>query len=77
MAVRRPFAARNDHGSLDSPTAFTHQGGGGVSILVDPAYDLITIYFSVARGIMSPERYRPEWSMDLFTNMVTAAVIEP
>lgn len=65
------------HGSLDSPTAFTHQGGGGVSILVDPAYDLITIYFSVARGIMSPERYRPEWSMDLFTNMVTAAVIEP
>jgi CubicO group peptidase (beta-lactamase class C family) len=64
------------HGSLDSQRAFTHQGGGGTSILIDPGYDLITIYFSVARGIMSPERYRPEWAMDLFTNMVTAAVVE-
>jgi CubicO group peptidase (beta-lactamase class C family) len=64
------------HGSLDSPSAFTHQGAGGVSILVDPTYELITIFFSVSRGIMSPDLYRPEWTMDLFTNMATAAVTD-
>jgi CubicO group peptidase (beta-lactamase class C family) len=64
------------HGSLDSPATFTHQGAGGVSIVVDPTYELVTVYFSVARGIMSPDRYRPEWAMDLFTNMVTAAVLD-
>lgn len=64
------------HGSLDSPAAFTHQGAGGVSILGDPTYDLVTIYLSVARGIMSPDLYRPRWVMDLFTNMVTAAIVD-
>jgi CubicO group peptidase (beta-lactamase class C family) len=64
------------HGALDSEAAFTHQGGGGTSIFADPAYELVIIYFSVVRGIMSPERYRPEWSMDLFTNMVIAAVTD-
>lgn len=64
------------HGSLDSPLAFTHQGAGGTSIVVDPAYDLVTIYFSVARGVMTSARYSPEWSMDHFTNMVTAAVVD-
>ena len=63
-------------GSLDSPATFSHQGSGGVSVTVDPAYELVTIYFSVARGIMSPDYYRPQWSMDLFTNMVTAAVVD-
>jgi CubicO group peptidase (beta-lactamase class C family) len=64
------------HGSLDSPAAFTHQGAGGVSVVVDPTYELITVFFSVSRGIMSPARYRPEWAMDLFTNMVTAAITD-
>lgn len=64
------------HGSLDSPTAFTHQGAGGTSILVDPTFNLVTIYFSVARGVMTSARYSPQWSMDLFTNMVTAAVVD-
>ena len=64
------------HGSLDSPSGFTHQGAGGVSILIDPTYELVTVFFSVARGVMSPQVYRPMWSQDLYTNMVTAAVIE-
>jgi CubicO group peptidase (beta-lactamase class C family) len=63
-------------GSLDSPATYSHQGAGGVSVTVDPTYELVTIYFSVARGVMSPEYYRPVWAMDLFTNMVTAAVVE-
>jgi serine-type D-Ala-D-Ala carboxypeptidase len=64
------------HGSLDSEAAYTHQGAGGTSILVDPTYELVTVYFSVAQGIMSPEFYRPEWCMDSFTNMVTAAIVD-
>lgn len=64
------------HGSLDSPAAFTHQGAGGVSIMCDPTYDLLIVFFSTARGIMSPDRYRPEWAMDAFTNMVIASIIE-
>jgi CubicO group peptidase (beta-lactamase class C family) len=63
-------------GSLSSPASYSHQGAGGVSITIDPTYDLVTVYFSVAQGIMSPDYYRPKWSMDLFTNMVTAAVID-
>jgi serine-type D-Ala-D-Ala carboxypeptidase len=64
------------HGSLDSPAAYTHQGAGGVSILVDPAYGLVMVFFSVSAGVMSPDFYQPRWTMDLFTNMVTAAVLE-
>jgi CubicO group peptidase (beta-lactamase class C family) len=64
------------HGSLDSPAAFTHQGAGGVSIMCDPTYDLVIVFFSTARGIMSPDRYRPEWPMDVFTNMVIASIID-
>ncbi|HZV78908.1 MAG TPA: serine hydrolase domain-containing protein [Candidatus Binatus sp.] len=64
------------HGSLDSPAAFTHQGAGGVSIFVDPIYELVIVFFSVSRGVMSPGYYHPEWTMDLFTNMVIASVID-
>ena len=64
------------HGALDSPMAFTHQGAGGVSILGDPFYELVIIFFSVSRGVMSPGYYRPEWTMDLFTNMITAAIMD-
>jgi CubicO group peptidase (beta-lactamase class C family) len=63
-------------GALDSPASYSHQGAGGVSITVDPTYDLVTVYFSVAGGIMSPDHYRPVWAMDLFTDLVTAAVVE-
>lgn len=63
-------------GSLDSPASYSHQGAGGVSVTVDPTYELVTIYFSVARGVMSPGYYRPIWGMDLFTNMVTAAIVD-
>lgn len=62
------------HGSLDAQAAFTHQGAGGVSVMGDPTYDLLIVFLSTARGIMSPDRYVPMWSMDLFTNMVIAAI---
>ncbi|HEV2361697.1 MAG TPA: serine hydrolase domain-containing protein [Acidimicrobiales bacterium] len=64
------------HGSLDSPAAYTHQGAGGTSIMVDPAYDLVVVYLSAARGLMSPDIYTPGWSMDLFTNMVVASITD-
>jgi len=64
------------HGSLDSPDAYTHQGAGGVSICVDPFYELVLVYLSVSKGIMSPGKYVPQWSLDLFTNMAIAAVVD-
>jgi len=41
-----------------------------------PTYGLVVVYFSVAKGIMSPDLYRPAWSMDTFTNMVISSIVE-
>ena len=68
--------SRVSHGSLDSPAAYTHQGAGGTSIMVDPTYGLVVVYFSVSKGVMSPDRYRPVWSMDTFTNMMISSILE-
>jgi len=62
------------HASLDSRDAFTHQGAGGVSIMVDPAVDLVVVFFSVSKGVMAPHLYTPAWTMDLLTNMVIASI---
>jgi CubicO group peptidase (beta-lactamase class C family) len=61
-------------GSLDSPESYSHQGAGGVYVWVDPAYDLVGVFFSTIFGIMTPNLYRPHWCLDLFVNMVTAAI---
>jgi CubicO group peptidase (beta-lactamase class C family) len=54
-------------GSLHSPAAFDHIGAGGVSLWVDPVYDVTGIYFSVTQSA---------WCYDLFANAVMAAVID-
>jgi CubicO group peptidase (beta-lactamase class C family) len=65
-SVHGPKKASGD-GSLHSPAAFDHIGAGGVSLWVDPVYDVIGIYFSVTQGA---------WCYDLFANAVMAAVID-
>jgi CubicO group peptidase (beta-lactamase class C family) len=61
-------------GTLESPAAFGHAGVGGVDMWVDPVYDLVGVYFSVALELI--DTIRPVWTADLFKNAVTAAVLE-
>jgi len=61
-------------GGLNSPSAFAHGGGSGVYMWVDPVYEIVGVYFSVALEL-TPHG-RPKRSHDLFANAVTAAVVE-
>ncbi len=62
------------YGSLHSPQAFSHHGGGGVFLWVDPVYEIVGVYFSVA--LERVDVRRSEECYDLFTNAVTAAVVD-
>src|SRR5712691_10401724 len=61
-------------GSLHSPQAFAHSGGGGVFVWVDPVYEIVGVYFSVA--LERIDDIRSKVCYDLFTNAVTAAVVD-
>lgn len=63
------------HATLGSASTFSHGGAGGTYWWVDPAYDLVGVYFSV-----NPHYYpdmMEQWNADLFANAVTAAVEHP
>ena len=55
-------------GSLISPHTLYHGGLGRVYVWVDPVYEIVGAYFSVA---LEPRR-----RTDLFSNVVTAAVVD-
>ncbi len=57
---------------LLSPSAFGHGGAGGVYMCVDPAEDIVMIYFSVVMERL--DFYRKGWCVDLFMNMVITAI---
>src|SRR6266571_3391638 len=61
-------------GSLHSPQAFAHSGGGGVFVWVDPVYEIVGVYFSVA--LERIDDIQSKVCYDLFTNAVTAAVVD-
>jgi serine-type D-Ala-D-Ala carboxypeptidase len=61
-------------GSLHSPQAFDHYGAGGVFVWVDPVYEIVGVYFSVALELI--DDLRSKECYDLFMNGVTAAVID-
>jgi CubicO group peptidase (beta-lactamase class C family) len=61
-------------GSLYSPQAFDHNGAGGVYFWVDPVYEIVGVYFSVALEFIDDLRSKVRY--DLFTNAVTAAVVD-
>ena len=68
---------------LHSPRAFAHGGAGGVFLWADPDYDLVGVYFSVWSGEwLPPGIHVPDQKaafigcIDLFTNAVTAAIVD-
>jgi CubicO group peptidase (beta-lactamase class C family) len=62
-------------GSLRSAQSFDHGGRGGVLLWVDPVYEIVGVYCSVVLQVLPPFD-NPDWSADLFMNMVTAAVVD-
>jgi len=61
-------------GMLYSPSGFRHGGAGGVLLWVDPAYDIVGVYFPVV--LQLTDKGQPEWPTDLFMDAVTAAIME-
>jgi serine-type D-Ala-D-Ala carboxypeptidase len=61
-------------GSLCSPTAFGHNGSGGVYLWADPTHELAGVYLSVVShgrpGLLA------NWCADLFIDAVTASVTD-
>ena len=45
-------------GSLHSPQAFDHHGAGGAYFWVDPVYEIVGVYFSVALELIDDTRLR-------------------
>jgi len=64
-------------GGLYSPEAFEHWGAGGAYIWVDPVNGIVGVYLSSAPSGSAPEINANNWRHDLFTDAVTAAIVEP
>lgn len=62
-------------GALYSPEAFEHWGASGAYIWVDPTYDLVGVYLAIGPTPHSDEG-RARWRNGVFSDAVTAAVIE-
>jgi CubicO group peptidase (beta-lactamase class C family) len=60
-------------GSLYSAQAFEHNGWGGTHLWVDPTFDLVGVYFSLLRT--AAPGLNAAWRADLFSNVVTAAIL--
>ncbi len=59
-------------GSLPSLGEFHHQGAGGTLLWVDPANEIVGVYFSIV--LAETPDFEPLWNADLFQNVVTSAV---
>jgi serine-type D-Ala-D-Ala carboxypeptidase len=64
-------------GGLISPETFEHWGSGGAYVWVDPVTEVVGVYLSTAPAGSAPEIYLNNWKHDLFTDAVTAAIVEP
>jgi CubicO group peptidase (beta-lactamase class C family) len=64
-------------GGLHSAEAFEHWGNGGGYLWIDPATEIVGVYLSSAPVGLSPEIWADHWRTDIFTDAVTAAVVEP
>jgi serine-type D-Ala-D-Ala carboxypeptidase len=67
---------RGSCGALYSPAAYEHWGAGGVYMWVDPTYEIVGVTFSVD-PIPASEAPGLRWGTnDLFTDAVTAAIVD-
>ncbi|MCG8686480.1 MAG: hypothetical protein MI892_16495, partial [Desulfobacterales bacterium] len=55
-------------GCLRSVRSYIHGGAGGVTVFIDPDYDLLYVLFTIVR--------KNEWKRGLFANIVTGSVRE-
>jgi CubicO group peptidase (beta-lactamase class C family) len=62
-------------GNLKPDGCFGHSGAGGTFFWADPDNDLVALYFSTCLNI-DPETIEHHWNIDLFQNLVTAAVAD-
>jgi hypothetical protein len=53
--------------------AFADNGRGGTLPWVDPAYDFVGVYFSLL--VTGAPGLNAAWRADLFSNVVTAAIL--
>jgi CubicO group peptidase (beta-lactamase class C family) len=60
-------------GTLQSSATFSHGGVGGVSLWIDPVYEIVGVCFSVSLWLIPDKSVRS--CIDLFMNAVTAAVL--
>ena len=65
---------RGENGALFSPDAFEHAGATGSYVWVDPVYKVVGVYFSVVHDTRAP--YKDAWRNDIFTDAVTASVVD-
>jgi CubicO group peptidase (beta-lactamase class C family) len=61
-------------GSLPPPGNFGHGGAGGCALWVDPANEIVGVYFEVTMRMTKD--LEELWNFDLFQNAVTAAVAD-
>jgi len=59
---------------LQSQRSFCHGGAGGVFLWVDPAHDVVAVFFSVVLELLENER--PKACIDLFINTVLSSIVE-
>jgi CubicO group peptidase (beta-lactamase class C family) len=59
--------------ALPSSATFSHGGAGGVSLWIDPIYEIVGVFFSVSLWLVPNKSVRS--CLDLFMNAVTAAVL--
>lgn len=62
-------------GTLTPKGTVSHLGAGGKCIWIDPVNEIVGVYFSVCLDI-DFEIMEHHWNLDLFQNMVTAAVVD-
>jgi serine-type D-Ala-D-Ala carboxypeptidase len=63
-------------GGLYSAEAYEHWGSGGVYLWVDPSNEIVGVYLSLAPST-GLEGWTARWRHDLFTDAVTAAIVDP
>ena len=71
-AIESPSKWSYFHGSLAPLGTLRHPGAGGAGLWIDPAHELVGVYFEVSPRLT--ERLDQVWNYDLFENAITGAV---